>query len=766
MEIVYQPEFDEDTIGEMQDELSAKLENYGINTDDVLQKARENMTIWDGYFNENMTRGRDDMNFVLKDQWTSQERSEFNRLFKPSMTFNKLYDAIKKILGEQRKNKPDLMVRSLNGKSTQQQIDLRTDLVRTIAYNSQNDLVMQAAFKSALLMGFGAFEIVLEYETPKSFNKMIRYDIVPDATRVAFDPTAMKPHKGDGNYCGRQYVYTKEEFYATFPHISNPMSYSDPRSLLDFQWETRDTIVVLKYTQKEWFPVRILRLSNGNTVTEAEWDEMQKELELKKSLADGAQVVGGLIRDEIPHVLYDRKSQDYKIHQYMMTQNQIIDYTPWPSKYLPVIFVDGDSSFIQGTQYTKSFIHEAKDAQRFINYVGSEVAADIKNRRREQWLGTPDNIKGYEQLWRNPELQNGILVAQPDPKTGQLPQKVAAWDLSPALLTQYQRGNQDIREILGANENQEMQGRDMSGTARRERKMDSSMSTYVYFDNLNQAIEQSGRVILDLLPEVVGENERNMMVSRRDGRTESITMNKMTPDGIQNKLDEADYDIEIDTGPSYAVQKEVALEFLQQTLAANPQAFPLVADLWAKQLDVQFQPQLVERFQTLVPPDILAKEQGKPPPPAQPDPQAQMAQQQMQMQQAQIQNAQKDIEIKGQKLQLDQEANKLKQAQLMLDAQKAQMQSQVDVFNKKADIHQSMIAHGLDNQKLENDHSVKIAKILADLHNANQDRGHQHAMNEQKQGHAQQLTQQKALHNMQGATSADQTTDPDDILGQ
>ena len=33
----------------------------------------------------------------------------------------------------------------------------------------------------------------------------------------------------------------------------------------------------------------------------------------------------------------------------------------------------------------KSFIHEARDAQKFINYVGSEVAAEIKNRRREQW---------------------------------------------------------------------------------------------------------------------------------------------------------------------------------------------------------------------------------------------------------------------------------------------------------------------------------------------------------------------------------------------
>jgi hypothetical protein len=166
------------------------------------------------------------------------------------MTFNKLYDTTKKVVGEQRKNKPDLMVRSLTGKADQKQIDLRADLVRTISYQSENDLIYQTAFKQALMMGYGAFEICLEYENAKSFNKIIKYELIPDVTRTSFDPTAMKPHKGDGNFCARQYVYTKEEFYATYPHVINPVSYSDPRSLLDFQWETRDTIVECKKTLK------------------------------------------------------------------------------------------------------------------------------------------------------------------------------------------------------------------------------------------------------------------------------------------------------------------------------------------------------------------------------------------------------------------------------------------------------------------------------------------------------------------------------------
>src|SRR5688572_11528080 len=161
-----------DEVNEMEERRIDQLNKAGINEEDVLDQANKNLNIWNSYFNENIVRGKDDMNFVLRDQWSAVERSEFTRLFKPAMTFNKLYDSTKKIAGEQRKNKPDLIVRSLTGKATQEQIDLRADLVRTISYQSQNDLVYQTAFKSALLMSYGAFQIGLDYETPRSFNQI------------------------------------------------------------------------------------------------------------------------------------------------------------------------------------------------------------------------------------------------------------------------------------------------------------------------------------------------------------------------------------------------------------------------------------------------------------------------------------------------------------------------------------------------------------------------------------------------------------------
>ncbi len=683
----------ETDLEEMRERRVAEMQEAGIDEEHVLVRAHKQLNSWMSYFGENITQGKADLEFVTRNQWTAQERSEFTRLQKMPMTFNKLYDTTKKILGEQRKNKPDLIVRSLNGKCDQEQLNLRTDLLRTIAYQSQNDLVYQTAFKSALMFGFGAFQIGVDYESPTSFNKVIKYEMIPDATRCSWDPKAILPHKGDGDFCARTYTMGREEFFATYPYIDNPVSFVDPYMLVDYQWQTRDTICIGEEYVKEWYPVSMIHLSNGMSVTEEEWDEAQRKFQEQQDIVDGS-IVSRIIQNGIPTVVGKRQTQNYRIMQYRMLKDQIIDFSRFPCRHLPIPFVDGDSYYNEGKQYTKSFVHEAKDAQRCLNYFNSEIAAEIKNRRREQWIGTPENITGYEQIWRNPEVQVGMLPARPDPKTGAMPMKQQPWDVSQAIMNNAQRAGQDIREILGFSEQEVVGSRDMSGVARRERKMEGGLAAYIYFDNLNQAIAQGGRVVNDLLPYIVGKDERYMTVSKPDGKTSSVIFNHEQKDGnVKNVLDEGDFDVEIDTGPSFSVQKETALEMFQQVIQANPDVFPLIADLWAKNMDIQFMPQIVERFKTLVPPAVLAKEDGKPIPPPKPNPQEMMAQQEMAMNQQKMQHAQAELAMKSQQLQMDAQQHALDEMKLKNDA--------IEMLGKLQNDHDK--------------HNVEKARLIIDL---------------------------------------------------
>jgi hypothetical protein len=207
-----------------------------------------------------------------------------------------------------------------------------------------------------------------------------------------------------------------------------------------------------------------------------------------------------------------------------------------------------------------------------------------------------------------------------------------------------------------------------------------------------------------------------MVISKPDGRTENIILNEQTKEGVSNTLEGGEYDIEIDTGPSFAVQKDIALEFFQQTISNNPQIFPLIADLWAKNIDVQFMPQIAERFKNLVPPQVLAKEEGKELPPQGPNPQEQMMQMEMQAKQAEIKNKMAEVQIKAEKLKLEKEQNQLDHQKLMLEAQKAQQDAQLNVFDHKINLAKTVATHKLDKERADNDFTHKLTQTLADLH--------------------------------------------------
>lgn len=705
----------EKDLNQLEEQRIEKLNKNGIDELDILEQARKDKNEWQNYFSENLTQGRADIKFLYEDQWSSIERNEFNRLGKVCFTANKMRDTVNKIKGEQRKNKPDLMVRSLTGHASQEIINLRTDLIRTICYKSQNDLIYQHAFGQALTLGWGAFQVDVDYESPRTFRKAINFLLIPDARLTSFDPSAIKPHKGDGNTCSRDFIYTREQFNAMFPYIINPVSYADPRVFLDFQWENKECIVICDYYAKEWYSFKLLHLSNGMDVTEDEWDEIQKYNKLRKELAVESDITKDIILSLNPSIVMERQTADYDIMHYRLIKDKIIDFSRWPSKQLPIIFVDGNSTLIEGKQRTASFIHEGKDSQKFINFVLSERATEIKNRRREQWLGTVDNIIGNEQVWRNPEQSMGLLIAKPDPKTGAMPIKAPAWELSGEMLQEYQSATQDLKEILGYSESEELQGRDISGKARRERKIEGSMAAYVQYDNLQQAIEQAGRLVLDLLPYVIGNDERHMVITKKDGKSESVIMNKKNTDGtIDNSIGDGDFDIEIATGPSFAVQKEMALEFFQQTVAASgdPNVFKLVADLWAKNLDIQFMQQVSDRFKTMVPPEVLAKEEGKEPPPPQPNPQDQMMQmemefkkQEMQLKEQKLQSDQEELSLRQQAHQLEKERHELDKMDMLVKAKKMNSDMAMNAEDRKINAHKTNL-----------DYSAKMAKVMADLH--------------------------------------------------
>lgn len=632
----------------------------------ILDEAKKNIYAWYTFFAMNYEKAENDKQFTLLTQWNTQEQEEIVRLNLPTLQFNKLYDFTKKIIGEARNITPSLQVRSKKYVSSknddenlqlQNSINIIENLIRATAYDSQAQLAYQTAFANAIYCGYGAIHIKYDYEDSMTFNRVAKVEGVTVAERAFFDPTATTPCKTDGDYAGIYYDVDRRTFKHMYPNIQYPSSFPEdvPRY---FTWDTEQTITIVDYYKKEWFKRKLVLLANGEALTEEDYNRYSLEMEL--------------LGQPMPEIVDERDSDDYEIWHYKMINGHVLESSKHPSKILPVIFVDGDSFMFRGLQYTQSFVRHAIDAQRFLNYTGIAIAQGLKNTRKEQFIGTPTNIKGYEKYWQRPELYQGILLANPDPKTG-MPTKLPPSEIPSSLYQNYERAEMDIQSILGLyNANLGAPTAETSGIAINAKKQQGQFAAAVYRDNLIRAQEEVARAFLSMIP-VIYDTERTVTLIQADGTSSAVQINQRMPDGsIKNDITGNYYDIVIEAGANYADQKQAALELLVNLVKANPSVFPLVADLIADNMDIENRPQLVERLRTLVPPAILAKEKGeKAPPPAPTPPNPQVIESQNKVKIAALNN-----QIANRKLDLQ-------QSQLILDGR----DQNIDILKTAADDH-------------------------------------------------------------------------------
>lgn len=667
-----------------------------VTSQELLRTAKENVNNWFAWWGENNSRGQDDRRFLFESQWDEKELRENQYLGKAQLQFNKLYDFYRKAIAEQRKNTVSIKLRATENATfiDQSTIDLHESLLRSIAYDSKAATVYQTAFASQLHTGFGAIRVKGEWQHEKSFDQKITLEAFENPERCFWDPAARLPDKSDGDYCGVFQTFSKKYFEKLYPDI-DVRSIQQPTTNTNFSWCDDKTVTVVEYYYKEYFDVMIYKLANGEVVTRSELNKL-------KSMVDEAGLMGAdpmvmmQLESQI-EVVAKRRSKDYKIKSCVMVENKVLEEGKWPIKEFPIIYVDGDSYYDREKQYTQSFVRHAKDAQRFLNYCAIEIATALKNSRKETFLVTPQNVKGFEKIWKNPEKQQGALLYNMDPQAG-APQKLPPTELSQSLLQQYQRAEMDVQSILGLYEaSRGAESNERSGIAITNRAKQSHNSMFVFFDNLNRAVEQVGRVVLQLMP-IIYDTERSTNITDERGESKSVVINQYDPktDTYQNQIQDYRWDLRVTVGASYEIQKQESLNTLVQLTQVSPDTFPMVADLIAENLDLRNTPQLVERFKNFVPKDVLDKEAGKPPEPKQPSPQEQMMEMQMKLEQEKMQ-------VEEGKLQSQQVKNQVDMIKAM--AELNQIPQEVDIANTRA------VA---EMQKSENELQGDMVKAYAD----------------------------------------------------
>lgn len=676
---------------------------------------RDRVDKWEKYWTINRSLYYEWIDFVMGDQWREDEAKLFERYNKIPLMFNKLGVLMNHLLGDQIQNTPNLQIMPDEDVPVPT-AQARAALIKNISLNSDAKTVYQTAYGQAIVAGYGAYRIGTDYLHDESFDQEILVYSFEDPNRCYWDIAAKHKCKVDGMFAGFKTRVSRRWFRDKFgKDIESQIGTTSITEDSTMAFADDDSITLVDDFEKEGKSVTIRKLSDGTTVNDEQFKELEKiKIDGKKYILSNGQPVT---------VIQKRETVKYEIKHTQIAGDFILDEKDFPSKQVPIVFVDQKSYYTkQGQQITRSFFKDVKDPQKYLNYLATQSAYIMKISRYDQFImprkcaASPD----AQQQWRDPSVVNGALYYDETP-SGNKPEQLRPPELSASLVQQYDRTLVDIQSGTGLYNTQlgEM-GNEVSGSAIDKRNQRGAKNTQIPRTSLDIAIATGGEIINEMIPYIY-DTQRNLMLPMPDSESQSVQINKPADEyglQVENDMTKGRYKIRLKPGPSYEGQKEEALQSMQLVLQADKggQVFPMIADLYVENLPLDNNLELRNRLRTIVPPEIIeAGKTGKPLPPKQPqpDPMVMLKQQELQQKaqdsQMKMQQAMKTIELKQQELQ-----RKALETHQDMTMQFEKLQTEKE--EKAAELQESILRYQSEVQRMGADlqinHSQNLIKML------------------------------------------------------
>ncbi len=246
------------------------------------------------------------------------------------------------------------------------------------------------------------------------------------------------------------------------------------------------------------------------------------------------------------------------------------------------------------------------------------------------WLAPMAAVEGLEEYWTTANNVNHAWLpwnhvdedGQPIPP----PVRPAAPQSSPGYVQQMQIAQNEMMMVsgqyqaqMGENENAK------SGVAINARQRQGDRATYHFIDNLAIAVRFTGKILIDLIPKIY-DTQRVMRIEATDGSIMNVTLDVNAPQPVQKvptpdgQMPEEDkrrqmvnlifnpsvgiYDVQSETGPSFATRRQEAFNALTQIAASNKEFMNIAGDLLWKVADFPEAQALADRYRKTIPPNI------------------------------------------------------------------------------------------------------------------------------------------------------------------
>jgi hypothetical protein len=587
-------------------------------TEKLIQRAQKQFKSfidWEGAFRQSF---EEDVRFANGDadnQWQWDGEVLQNRKDCPSMTINMTWIHCALVQNEIKRNPPSIMVRPVGGGATAKSAEVYGGLIREIQRASDALNIYLKASEPLVQGGVGYWRVLTEYEAEDSFDQVIRIRSVRSPLGVAMDPDAKEPSGADANW-GMIFEDIKNE-YLEEEHVKYKDSVGAENAITinvaAADWKNEDYTRVAEWYEKEKFQDQLLGFTDP--------DSQQFATAFLSDIKD----------DEIKKkVLSDVRTQKRPVNRsricwYKIFGDKIVDYREVPGKkYIPIVRVVGQETIIDGNLDRKGIVRSLKDTQRNLNYWVSAGAMQVALQTNVPWVGPAaafENIKQWEDGNRGRYAYLPFNHLDDNGEPIPAPTRPGPPIMAPAYISGIQIASQQFKDISGQHEN--LQGQEdnaVSGKAIKARQGQGETATYHFPNALAQGVAHTGRIILDMAPEVY-DTPRMIRISNVDMTQSDVNVDPMAKTdhaeiekpGEENTTEVTwnpkigRFEVEAETGPSYQTQREWTADALGSLLAQNKELWQVIGDFYADNLDFPGSEQMAERIRRTMSPAVLGK---------------------------------------------------------------------------------------------------------------------------------------------------------------
>jgi len=541
---------------------------------DRLKQLKKSVEEAQEYFGDNVKRYHEFTSFVFKSSLSDNEASTLAERGLPTIEFNILEAYISRLRGEFAKQQPSLTVRAADGvplsmldKQFTATLEVVEAHLRAIFFDGANDMLEYNIYSDLLAGGFSVMRVYTDYVNEMSFEQNICIERAFDPTLCVFDPLARDSHKGDGRFCAELHPMTREEFEKEFgTKVTENMKFT--RSLSGFDWsfqnEQEEIVLVCDYYEKQTKKETILKLSNGHSVTQREYDEFLKEWEKR-----------GLI-EQPPVIVKKRRTMIEKIVRYRFCESELLDMVETNYKYLPLVFVDGNSINLKDggsyTQMTRPYVYHAMGIQRLKNLAGQSLGNELENTIQHKFVVALESIPtDYQTAYQNVQkadtlIYNHFLDTNNPNVTLPPPREIVRTPIPPQITETFRMSDEMTQVILGSYDGAAGQNNgQMSGIAFARSAIQSNNASVPFIVGYIKGLNRVAQIIVDLIPKYY-RTPRSLPVLLPDGKREYFEINKKG--SLYMNYDPNSLQVKVETGVNFAMQKEIAL----QTITSLSQA--------------------------------------------------------------------------------------------------------------------------------------------------------------------------------------------------